>query len=160
MTREELITAAEALAKPTPEAASEYALQGELLAGELNKTMSAREDLPALIGPGNQAMMEDNHRNHVRFMSSLLRDFQPAVLVETVLWVFRAYRAHGFRLTYWPAQLDHWMELLKDRLTPSSFKAIAPIYEFMIVQQPAFTLLSDKALEEAGAPGKPAHGKP
>jgi hypothetical protein len=42
-------------------------------------------------------------------MVSLFGDYHPEVLVETVLWVFRAYRSHGFKLTYWPAQLDMWV---------------------------------------------------
>ena len=52
-------------------------------------------------------------------MSSLLATYSPEVLVNTVLWVFRAYRAHGFNLTYWPAQLDTWVVLLEKHLSPS-----------------------------------------
>lgn len=151
MTRDELISAARALPRPTSEAAREFTTKCELLAAELNRIMSARPDLGSLIGPNNQAMMEDNHRNHARFMASLLGDYQPETLVDTVLWVFRAYRAHGFQLTYWPAQLDVWMGVLKERLSPEAFKAVAPIYEFMIVHQPDFTALSDAALRESCA---------
>ncbi len=149
MTRDELIFAAQALPRPTSEAAREFTTHSDVLAAELNRIMSARADLEALIGPQNQAMMEDNHRNHARFMAALLQDFQPETLVETVLWVFRAYRAHGFQLTYWPAQLDVWMEVLKTRLSPEAFSTIAPIYEFMIVHQSAFVQLSDKVLDQS-----------
>lgn len=151
MTREELIAEADALPRPTPEAASEYAAQSPAMAAEITRIMAGREDLPALIGPGNQAMMEDNHRNHALFMASLLRDFRPDVLVDTVLWVFRAYRAHGFSLTYWPAQLDAWMTVLGKYLSVSSFQAAAPIYEFMIIRQPAFASLSDASLQNDAA---------
>ncbi|MFW5880852.1 MAG: hypothetical protein ACOC2N_07070 [Spirochaetota bacterium] len=68
------------------------------------------------------------------------------VLVNTVLWVFRAYRAHGFNLTYWPAQLDTWVVLLEKHLSPSSFAAIYPVYHFMLIHQPDFVGLSDEAL--------------
>lgn len=149
MTRNELIAKAHALPRPSAEAAREYAAKGEYLATELNRIMAAREDLPALIGPGNQAMMEDNHRNHARFVASLLHDFQPEVLVDTVLWVLRAYRAHGFQLTYWPAQLNVWMDVLKHTLTPQALEAVVPIYLFMLVHQPAFVRLTDVRLDAA-----------
>lgn len=146
MTREELIAAADRLPHPSDKAAWEYETKAEVLALEVNRIMSARQDLDALIGPNNTAMMEDNHRNHARFMASLLQDFRPEVLVDTVLWVFRAYRAHGFQLTYWPAQLDVWLEVLNRELSPEAYESIKPCYEFMIIHQPAFAELSDEAL--------------
>ncbi len=143
MTKDELIRAAAALPVPTTEAATEYDEKSEAVVSELNAVMAARPDLEALIGPDNAAMMEDNHRNHARFMSSLLATYSPEVLVNTVLWVFRAYRAHGFNLTYWPAQLDTWVVLFQKHLSPSSFHAIYPVYHFMLIHQPDFVVLSD-----------------
>jgi hypothetical protein len=142
MTHDDLLKTASALHAPPPKAIAEYANLRDKLAGELNRRLGARSDLDALIGPGNRAMMEDNHRNHARFMESLFRLYSPQVLVETVLWVFRAYRAHGFRLTYWPAQLDTWVEVLRENLSTESFRAIEPFYHWMIVNQPAFAALT------------------
>ncbi len=144
MTKEELINEASKLPRPTSEAATEYAAKSEALAGELNQIMGARDDLEALIGPGNKAMMEDNHRNHARFITSLLTSYQPEVLVNTVLWVFRAYRAHGFGLTYWPAQLDTWITLLRRELSPAAFESIHPLYLFMLIHQPDFVELTEQ----------------
>lgn len=149
MTREDLIKAADALPRSMPEAAGEYKRHSPVMVMEINQIMSKRGDLLTLIGPGNQAMMEDNHRNHALFMASLLLDFYPDVLVDTVLWVFRAYRAHGFSLTYWPAQLDTWIAVLKKHLSTPSYDVIAPIYEFMIIHQPAFAGLSDATFNPA-----------
>ena len=106
MTRQFLLEQAAGLPAVSTEAAAEYAAQHLTLAEEVTRMLGARDDLERLIGPGNRAMMEDNHRNHGRFISSLLQAFSPEVLVETIIWVFRAYRSHGFQLTYWPAQLD------------------------------------------------------
>ncbi|MFW5783133.1 MAG: hypothetical protein ACOCY8_01325 [Spirochaetota bacterium] len=143
----QLIEAAAALPEPTAEAATEYEQKSDAIVSELNAVMAARPDLDALIGPGNTAMMEDNHRNHARFMISLLATYSAEVLVNTVLWVFRAYRAHGFKLTYWPAQLDTWVDLLKKHLSPSSFAAIYPVYDFLLIHQPDFVALSDAVQE-------------
>ncbi|MBR9979067.1 MAG: hypothetical protein KFH87_13360 [Bacteroidetes bacterium] len=158
MTREQLIAEARSLEEPPSSAMEEFAQKRDRLAAAMNERFSRREDLLQLIGDGNQAMMEDNHRNHVRFMHSLFQRYLPEVLVDTVLWVFRAYRAHGFQLTYWPAQLDTWIELFRSELTPESFHAIEPYYHWMLIRQPAFAALSDQALSDAASDLQLPHG--
>jgi hypothetical protein len=111
--------------------------------GAHHRIMLARPDLEELIGPGNAAMMQDNHHNHSRFVESILRHPNPEVLVDTVLWVYRAYRSHGFRLTYWPAQLNAWVEVIKRELSEETFRAIYPLYNWFIVNQAAFVKLTD-----------------
>ena len=147
MTKDELIEKAAQLPVPSKEAAAEYAARSEASAAELNRLMGAREDLEALIGPNNKEMMQDNHRNHARFMSSLLARYSPEVLVSTVLWVFRAYRSHGFHLTYWPAQLDTWITLLQSELSKPAYDSVYPLYHFMLIHQPDFVQLSDQDME-------------
>ena len=143
MNKQYLMDEAAKLAPPSAETADEYAKKHEKLAAELNRLFSGRSDLELLIGAGNQAMMEDNHRNHGRFMASFLTSFNPEVLVETVLWVFRAYRNHGFQLTYWPAQLDLWLLLMKRELSPEAYQEIEPVYRFMLFHQPTFAALTN-----------------
>jgi len=144
MTKDELVATANKLSHFGAEAAGEYTAKRDIMAAEITRIMGGRADLNDLIGEGNQSMMEDNHRNHARFISSLIQDFSSQVLVETVLWVFRAYRNHGFRLTYWPAQLDTWVEVLRKELSPQAFAEIYPLYHWMIINQPAFVSLSDE----------------
>jgi hypothetical protein len=150
MTREELIQSAERLHRPSTAAAGEYARKNGRMAEKLNLIMAQRQDVTYMTG-GNVAMMEDNHRNHARFMTSLFAMFSPVVLVDTVLWVFRAYRSHGFQLTYWPAQLDGWVRILEEDLSYETFSEVLPVYNWMIVNQPAFASLSDTGLREFGA---------
>ncbi len=153
MTREDLLRAARLLRAPSPSVAEEYAAKRERLAEELNSVMASRPDVDLLVG-GNLAMMADNHRNHARFFHSLFHAWDPEVLVDTVLWAYRAYRSHGFALTYWPAQLDTWVEVLKAELSAQALSEIYPVYHWMIVYQPAFVALSDASVQ-AGA--QPAH---
>ena len=150
MTRDDLIVTAERLSQPSPDAAAEYMGKRDLLAAELNRMMVARPDVERLVGQGNIPMMEDNHRNHARFMAALFMNYRGEVLVDTVLWVFRAYRSHNFNLIYWPAQLDTWVELLRAHLSPSAFDEIYPFYEWMILNQPTFA-----ALTTLSTPGEP-----
>jgi hypothetical protein len=117
MTKKTLIESAESLKQPSPSSAKEFEGKAEFMAAEMN-----------------------------RFMSSVFLHFQPLVLVETLLWVYRAYRSHGFHLTYWPAQLNQWVELFKGELSSETYKEIYPFYHWMIVNQPVFVIESDKLL--------------
>jgi hypothetical protein len=36
----------------------------------------------------------------------------------------RAYLAHGFKLTYWPAELNTFIEVLQQELSADSFQAV------------------------------------
>ena len=153
MKKEELVKTASALQKPSAEAIAEFSEKADGMINRLNQRFSERKDIELLIGEGNLDMMHDNHRNHIRFMISLFNEYDPVVFTETVLWVFRAYRSHGFRLTYWPAQLDNWVEVFKNELSPACFNQIYPFYHWMIVNNPAFALISDQAIfEDTQAP--------
>jgi hypothetical protein len=141
-----LIETARRLVQPQPDAAHEFESQRDALAEELNRQMGARPDLDKLIGPGNLAMMQDNSRNFGRFMGTMFHGYEPEVLVNTALWVFRAYRSHGFQTTYWAANLDSFVEILRQRLTPAAFQAVYPFFDWLIVNIPLFVRISDQQL--------------
>lgn len=151
MKKEELIASALNLTPPDAPRVREFTEKREEMAAEVNRIMTARTDLEKLVGPDGKRMSEDNNRNFPLFMESLMTHFQAEVLVDTVLWVFRAYRAHGFQTIYWPANLDTWMETLKAHLSPEAFKAIAPFYVWLITHIPAFVQLTDAAGGDEGA---------
>ncbi|MBR9973973.1 MAG: hypothetical protein KFF77_00185 [Bacteroidetes bacterium] len=148
MNRETLIEEAGQLAPVSPQILEEFTGRRELLAASFNQRFSTRPDLEQLVGAGNMLMMENNHRNHLRFMESMFTRWNPEVYVDTILWVYRAYRAHGFRLAYWPAQLDAWIELFRKELSPEAFAEIEPYYRWILVRQAAFAAISDEALRE------------
>jgi hypothetical protein len=148
MTKGELLGTARELKQPPPEVADEFGAKQEQLAAEGNRRMGARADLARLVGSGNETMAEDNNRNFSRFMESIFRHYEPEVLVETVLWVFRAYRSHGFQTTYWPANIDTWVEMLRGELSGKAFEAVYPFYDWLIVHIPWFVKLSDEQLAE------------
>lgn len=151
----QLMDSAQQLIQPSVKAATEFESKRDILAVEMNELMLKRLDLVMLIGDGNISMMEDNHRNHLRFISSLFLNYNPNVFVETILWVFRAYRSHGFNLTYWPAQLSQWVELFKIHLSHETFDEIYPFYNWMIINQPNFVIESDKIIMNLTTP---SHG--
>ncbi len=141
-----LIKTARDLKAPPETAALEFAQKQEHLAALGTRTLNQRPDLEKLVGPGNPSMAEDNNRNFARFMTALFSDYDPEVFVDTVLWVFRAYRSHGFHTTYWAANLNIWTDMLKIELTPETFDALYPFYNWLIIHIPAFTRLTDDAV--------------
>lgn len=154
MNPEHLKHTARQLRQPQPEAAAEFESRRDSLAEELNRRMSARPDLEKLIGPGNLPMMQDNSRNFCRFMGVMFNSYEPDVLVETALWVFRAYRAHGFQTTYWPANLDTFIEIARAQLSPATFQQVRPFFEWLVVNIPLFVKLTQ---ENAVATAPPSH---
>jgi hypothetical protein len=157
MKKEDLFKSASTLKKPSPEAIAEFATKADAMTTHLNDRLSHRDDLIQLIGEGNLQMMFDNHNNHMRFMISLFNDYNPVVFTETVLWVFRAYRSHGFKLTYWPAQLDNWVDIFNKELSPECLNQVYPFYDWMIVNNPLFALISDQAIRDDSHPAVGKH---
>ena len=131
--------------------AQEYQQKADRLITEMNERMLERPDIESLVGKNNIDMMKDNHANHVRFIASILKNQNADVLVETVLWVFRAYRSHGFTTNYWAAQLNTWMIILKEELSPVCFNEVYPYYEWMQINIPIFVKISDENLEASNS---------
>jgi hypothetical protein len=146
--KDKLLTSAQKLIPPSETLREEFTAKIDMLVATGNKTIAARPDLDKLIGAGNYEMAENNNSNFARFMDSMFVEYDPATLVETVLWVFRAYRSHGFLTTYWAANLDTWLKMLEKELSEESFTAIAPFYTWLIVNIPIFVKLTDEALSE------------
>lgn len=144
---EQLMKTAKELNFSNMEAIQEYAEKREHLVAKVNQIMLGRQDIFELINEKHVDMMKDNHSNHARFVETILRHYNPEVLIETVLWVFRTYRSRGFHPSYWPAQLNTWVAVLKDSVSPKTFQAIYPLYNWFIVNIPAFTAISDRQIK-------------
>jgi hypothetical protein len=142
-----LLETARQLVQVSDASAVEYHYKADQLITKMNIVMIERPDLESLIGINNISMMKDNHANHVRFIASILKNNNPEVLVDTVLWVFRAYRSRGFTTNYWAAQLNTWILIFKEMLSPACFVEVYPYYEWMQIHIPIFVKVSDQTLE-------------
>jgi len=147
MDKDYLLETAHQLKQVSLKTADEYYQKAEQLTTKMNEQMLERPDINSLVGANNINMMKDNHANHVRFIASILKNYNADVLVDTVLWVFRAYRSHGFTSNYWAAQLNTWIIIVKEVLTPECFADVYPYYEWMQVNIPVFVKVSDEKLE-------------
>ena len=144
MDKMSLLSTAKILKQVSQTTANEYNEKTEQLISKINSLMLERADIENLVGKDNINMMKDNHSNHVRFIASILKNNNPEVLVETILWVFRAYCSHGFTSNYWAAQLNSWIIILKETITAESFTEIYPFYEWMQINIPIFAKVSNE----------------
>lgn len=147
MTKEYLIDQAKKLSQVNELAAKSYENKEDKLVDQMNTIMLAKEGIINIIGSNNIDMMKDNHANHARFMVSVFKCYDADVLVETVLWVFRAYRSHGFTTNYWATQINNWMKIIKENLSEEDANEILPYYNFMLVNIPIFVKVSNDKLE-------------
>lgn len=139
--RHQLLQSAGRLCGPSAATAAEYTEKREQLLADLNAEFLKREDLISLVR--DPEMMRDNHSNHTRFMAALFQAYVPEVLVDTVIWVFKTYRAHGFSPHYWDIQLNIWPPLLEAHLSTAAYQEIHPFYEWLLLNCPTFTALSE-----------------
>jgi hypothetical protein len=147
MNRDNLILSAQKLQQVSAKIAAEFSSKKDMLVEQMNVKMQNRPDVIDMVGADNLEMMKDNHANHARFLESIFLQHSPEVLVDTVLWVFRAYRSRNFKSTYWAAQLNTWIELYKTELSKECFREIYPYYNWMQINIPTFNNLAEGNLE-------------
>lgn len=147
--RNKLVTSANKLVKVSENSINEYIDKTDLLAVKMNDIMIKRIDILELIGGvKNIRMMKDNYRNHLRVIGSIMLTPNADTLVDTFLWEFRAYMSRGFSSNYWAAQVNTWIELLKENLSEKAFKEILSIYNWISVNIPEFTISEENKSEK------------
>ena len=147
MEKSDLVKTAGKLKQVSEKSAAEFSSKKENLVVMMNQKMEGRADLLDMVGAGNVEMMKDNHANHARFLESIFNQHSPEILTDTVLWVFRAYRSRSFSSTYWAAQLNGWIEIYKNELSPECFQEVYPYYNWMQINIPTFNKLAEDELD-------------
>ncbi|GMU85266.1 MAG: hypothetical protein AMXMBFR48_05080 [Ignavibacteriales bacterium] len=147
MTKSEIIAEAGKLNAASEKSVMEYESKSAHLVVLINKHLETRTDIYSLIGQDNLPMMRDNHLNHTKFMTAAMKNFNPQVLVETILWVLRAYKSHGFSSGYWDVQLNGWLSILSSELSKETGAEILPFYQWMLSYIPHLDKLSAETPE-------------
>ncbi|WP_022662373.1 hypothetical protein [Paucidesulfovibrio longus] len=139
------------LRQPGAEAALEYAAARGSVQAELEAVMAERGARSAYYPEHLSAMMQDNLANHFRYMDSVFQLYDVRSFVETVTWVFATYMGRGVRAEYWKAMLPECLDILRRRLTLTSFAEIAPFYEALLRNVDRFALARERFDFGAGA---------
>ncbi len=119
---------------------------------KVNIDMSSRADIRMLIGDNPMSMMFDNHNNHARFMSNVFLLNEYGLLVNTVPWVYRAYRHHGFAYEYFPVHLQVWQQVLKEFLGPDTAAPLVRVYEWMQSHHQDFIESAEQPARQSSEP--------
>ncbi|MFP4050723.1 MAG: hypothetical protein ACLFVB_03155 [Thermoplasmata archaeon] len=142
MKKESLIVSAKKLEQPSQEAVIEFSDQKDSLIVEQKKRMKQRDDLDELVD-GKIAMMEDNSKNMVDFLYSIFENYEPKVFVDTVHWVFRTYRSHGFKPDFWSVNLQTFENIMEEELSDETFDELNPFLQWIIEHVPDFVEMTD-----------------
>ncbi|MDC0336506.1 hypothetical protein OAN24_06410 [Pseudodesulfovibrio sp.] len=86
---------------------------GARLAQRLDGLMRAETTIDTLVPIKKRGLMRENHRNHMKYMDSMVELFNPTLFVETVIWAMNTYRNHGFAIGYWKIMIPHCIELMR-----------------------------------------------
>ncbi len=149
MTKDELIESAKKIDPPELAIAESFGAKREMLVSRVIDSLCQRKDIDRLVGQDNITMMKDNVSNMSRFMESMFNQYAPEAYVETILWVFRAYRSHGFQLAFWSAHLNAWIETIRSEQTDENLNQLIPFYEWIQIHIPQFTALTDESVSDA-----------
>ncbi len=130
-------------------AAVAYEAASEGMLRSVDRKLIEREDLNRLIGSNPIAFMRANHRNHSVFMANVFRYSCYGLFAQVLVWVYRAYRYHGFAGEYFPIELAAWREAVTECLPPPLAAEIDAVYAWMMDRhEELLQLAAPAALEE------------
>lgn len=127
-----LINSLQEIQVVSPDAAQAYDKAKNTLEDHVNKEMEANPKVLDLIGGNPFSIMRNNHSNHATFMTTVFKIGSYELLVRTIPWVYRAYRARGFAYDYFPVALAAWKGSVGKCLDSGYSAQIIEIYDWMI----------------------------
>ena len=137
------------LRRVSPVAAAAYEAARETMLPLVDRRLIEREDLQRLIGSNPIALMRLNHRNHAVFMTNVFHYSCYGLFAQVLVWVYRAYRHHGFAGEYFPVELAAWRAAVSECLAPPVAAEIDAVYAWMVERHEELMQLTvPAALEE------------
>lgn len=124
-------------------AAQQYEAKQSQLRQYVGDVLQQRGDIKQLIGHNEMNVMYDNHRYHVRFMSTVFQLNSFELLSRVVVWAYRAYPAHGFLYDYFPVALNAWKAAVCSNLTVIAAAEINTVYDWLISKHTEFITVAE-----------------
>jgi len=135
MNMQKLLESLTGLPQVSRRAAEAYNSRKGLLAESVNLTMAARQDLARLIGSKtNIELMQNNHQNHVQFITTVLHLNAFRLLASVIPWIYLTYHQHGFSFEYFPVALAAWKQAVINEIPKELAQEIVPVYDWMLSQ--------------------------
>ncbi|MDR3590844.1 MAG: cobalamin-dependent protein [Negativicutes bacterium] len=132
--------------QPVSAAASgEYTKKTGLIRASVNETLTGLENIHSLTGNCPLKTLHDIHRHHTLFLSSVFRLSNYTLLAKMIVWMYRAYPAHGFSHDYFTAAFSAWRMAVRRQLSESGAAEVDRIYEWMADHHGDFVRLAKSA---------------
>lgn len=119
-----------------------------LLTRKVDKIMTKGMNSTWLIGDNPLPVMYDNHENHARFISNVLKMRDLELLNTNLPWVLKSYEARGISRDYFSQVLEAWKSAISSTLSPEAAADINKIYDWMMEKLPEIWDVIDKLKEE------------
>lgn len=119
-------------------AALQYELKHNDLRLYVSRSMESRTDIKELIGFNELSMMQEFQFNHARFMVNVLHLNSFELLGRVFIWVYKAYRSHGFSYEYFPIALSAWKDAIKLYIEAKDAAEIIDLYDWLIRKHDTF----------------------
>ncbi|MBN2658475.1 MAG: cobalamin-dependent protein [Spirochaetales bacterium] len=103
----------------------------------VNKKIFEDNRMVDLIGGRkNIQIMLDNHRNHIAFISIIMKTGNLNLLDQTLPWIYHSYRNQGFSLDYFLTALLYWKETIEEIASEKKrpLDSLKALYDRMIDQ--------------------------
>jgi len=110
--------------------------------------LGSRSDIDEVTGYNAFELMQDNHRHHAAFMSTVFCLGNYELLTRTIPWVYRAYSSRGYSYDYFPIELRAWVDALRVFADAKFTSEIVAIYNWMLERHEDMILLSQSTLPE------------
>jgi methanogenic corrinoid protein MtbC1 len=119
-----------------------YKNHREEIVREVDETLGNDPSINELIGNNPLRVMYDNHKNHAAFMATVFSIANYELMVRVVVWVYRAYHAHGFSFDYFPRALESWEKAVQKHVPDNPMKTVLSIYRWLRTHHDLWIALS------------------
>jgi methanogenic corrinoid protein MtbC1 len=155
---EQVLKEAENIPPVPGPAARAYEEKQADLAGFVNRQMESLAAIRSLTGHNPASLLQDNNRNHARFMAAVFKLNRSELLVRTIPWVYRTSRGRGFSLDFFPAILEVWCDAVAALLEPAHAEPILAVYRWMRARHSEMARLAEAAPASIQPPPGPLDG--
>jgi hypothetical protein len=135
------------LKKPALESINWYEFHQSKLIDNVNRLLLINPNLFSLIGAESAIdKMLLNHKNHAAFMTTVFRFGNYQMLANTIPWVYRTYKNHGFSYDYFSIELEAWIETLEKNQIGLLLADIIDVYKWMLSNHSRFITISQREI--------------
>lgn len=130
------------------EVSDEYNFHGDQMLFEVNESMAKLHNITDILGGNPISLIEDNHKNHLQFMKTVIKHKQSDLLIHTLPWVYKSYSAKGIDYIYFIEELKCWIKAIENNISSTSKENLIKIYEAMIKWHDNIIILSEEDFEK------------